>query len=61
MLVCKNVFLCTVPTSHDLEKALLHNLTLFTSVSSLIRNGYSRLRASENKQLLLGRNDQFKM
>lgn len=59
MLVCTNVFLCTVPTSH--EKTFLHNLTLFTSVSSLIRNGYSRLRTSENIQLLLGRGHQFKI
>jgi hypothetical protein len=37
------------------EKTLLHNvhLTLITSVSPLIRNGYSRLRTSENKHFLL--------
>jgi hypothetical protein len=39
------------------EKTLLHNahLTLFTSVSSLIRNGYLRLRTFENGRLLLRR------
>jgi hypothetical protein len=39
-----------------IEKMLLHNvhLTLFTSISSLISNGYSCLRISENKCFLLG-------
>jgi hypothetical protein len=30
------------------------HVTLFTSVSSLIRNGYSRLRMSKNKRFILG-------
>jgi hypothetical protein len=53
-LLALTLFFMQFLSSWLIEKTISHNVhfTLFTSVSSLIRNGYLRLRTSENKHFL---------